>query len=69
MSLLYRDPVAKHRPLPTSVSQILQKDNYSLVVSSVTDDAEQSMMLGEPLAAASQLYLDLQQTYMGQTAN
>jgi len=69
MVLLYRHPIAKHRPLPNSVSQTLQKSNNSLLTSPVTDDAEQSMMLGEPLSAGYQLYLDLQQTYLTNIAN
>ena len=64
-----RHPVAKHRPLPASVFRILQKDNLLVASCSVTsDDASQSIVLGEPLAAGSQLYLDLQQTYMTETA-
>ena len=69
MVLLCRHPVARHRPMPNSVSQTLQKSNNSLLSSPVTDDAEQSMMLGEPLSAGNQLYLDLQQTYLTNIAN
>ena len=69
MFLLYRHPVAKHRPLPDSVSQTLQKSQNGLLTSPATDDAEQLMMLGEPLSTGNQLYLDLQQTYLTNISN
>ena len=65
-----RHPTAKSRPTSGSLSQILQKSDRALLTSSVqvTDDdvmsESQSMMLGAPLTAGSQLYLDLQQRYV-----
>ena len=67
---MYRHPTARDRPTSVSISQTLQKSDRSLLTSSiqVTDDDvtkdNQSMMLGAPLTAGNQLYLDLQQRYM-----
>ena len=64
-----RHPTAKSRPTPGSILQSLQKSDRALLTSSsqVTNDdvtsESQSMMLGAPLTAGSQLYLDLQQRY------
>ena len=66
---VYRHPIAKSRPTSGSILQTLQKSDRVLLTSSVqvTDDdvtsESQSMMLGAPLTAGSQLYLDLQQRY------
>ena len=68
---MYRHPTARDRPTSGSISQMLQKSDRALLTSSVqvTDDNvttkdNQSMMLGAPLTAGSQLYLDLQQRYI-----
>ena len=68
---MYRHPTARDRPTSGSISQALQKSDRALLTSSVqvTDDNvttkdNQSMMLGAPLTAGSQLYLDLQQRYI-----
>ena len=67
---MYRHPTARDRPTSGSISQTLQKSDRALLTSSVllTDDNttkdSQSMMLGAPLTAGSQLYLDLQQRYI-----
>ena len=67
---MYRHPTARDRPTSGSISQTLQKSDRALLTSSiqVTDDDvtkdNQSMMLGAPLTAGNQLYLDLQQRYM-----
>ena len=69
MCLTQRHPTAKNRPLAGLVLQILQNSDSALLTSSVqvTDDDvapdSQLMMLGGPLTAGSQLYLDLQQRY------
>ena len=66
---MHRHPTARDRPTSGSISQTLQKSDRALLTSSVqvTDDDvtndNQSMMLGAPLTAGSQLYLDLQQRY------
>ena len=67
---MYRHPTAKDRPMAGLLSQTLQKSDRALLTSSVqvvdknaTKDG-QSMMLGAPLTAGSQLYLDLQQKYV-----
>ena len=70
---MYRHPTARDRPTSGSISQALQKSDKALLTSSVqvTDDDvtkdSQSMMLGAPLTAGSQLYLDLQQRYINLT--
>ena len=70
MSCVHRHPNARDRLVAGSISQTLQKADRVLLTSSmrVTDDDitkdNQSMMLGAPLSAGSQLYLDLQQRYM-----
>ena len=68
---MYRHPTARDRPTSGSISRTLQKSDKALLTSSVqvTDDNvttkdNQSMMLGAPLTAGSQLYLDLQQRYI-----
>jgi len=66
--LILRHPTAKNRPTPGLISRTLQKSDRTLLISSVqmTDDVtseSQPMMLGAPLAAGNQLYLDLQQRY------
>ena len=67
---MYRHPTARDRPTSGSVSQTLQKSVTALLTSpaQVTDDdatkGNQSMMLGAPLTAGSQLYSDLQQRYV-----
>ena len=67
---MYRHPTAGDRPTSGSISRTLQKSDRALLTSSVllTDDNitkdNQSMMLGAPLTAGSQLYLDLQQRYI-----
>ena len=64
-----RHPTTKSRPTSGSISQTLQKSDRALLTScvQVTDDdvtpESQSMMLGAPLTAGSQLYLDVQQRY------
>jgi len=68
MCLILRHPTAKNRPTPVVISRTLQKSDRTLLTSSVevTDDVtseSQSMMLGAPLTAGNQLYLDLQQKY------
>ena len=66
---MYRHPTARDRPMAGSLSRTLQRSDRALLTSSVqvTDDDvtkdNQSMMLGAPLTAGSQLYLDLQQSY------
>ena len=70
MSCIPRHPNARDRPVAGSVSETLQKSDRALLTSSVqvTDDDvtydNQSMKLGAPLSAGSQLYLDLQQRYV-----
>ena len=63
---MYRHPTARDRPASASISQTLQKSDRALLTSSVqvTEEDNQSMMLGAPLTAGSQLYLDLQEKYM-----
>ena len=68
---MYRHPTARDRPTSGSISRTLQKSDKALITSSVqvTDDNvttkdNQSMMLGAPLTAGSQLYLNLQQRYI-----
>ena len=56
-----RHPTAKSRPTSGSISRILEKSDRELL-NDVTSES-QSMMLGAPLTAGSQLYLDLQQRY------
>ena len=69
-----RHPNARDRPVAGSVSRLLQKSDRALLTSSVqvTDDDitkdNQSMMLGAPLSAGSQLYLDLQQRYTAKSS-
>ena len=67
---MYRHPTAKDRPMAGLLSQILQKSDRALLTSSVelvsknaTKD-NQSMTLGAPLTAGSQLYIDLQERYI-----
>ena len=67
---MYRHPTAKDRPMAGLLSQTLQKSDRALLTSSVelvnknaTKD-NQSMTLGAPLTAGSQLYLDLQERYI-----
>ena len=68
--MLYaRHPTARNRPLAGSVLQTLQNSDSALLTSStqVPEDEiakdNQSVMLGAPLTAGNQLYLDLQQRY------
>ena len=67
---MYRHPTARDRPTSGSISQTLQKSDRALLTSSaqVTDDDvtedDHSMVLGAPLTAGSQLYLDLQSQYI-----
>ena len=67
---MYRHPTARDRPTSGSISQTLQKSDRALLTSSIQvgdDDVtkgNQSMVLGAPLTAGSQLYLDLQQRYI-----
>lgn len=70
MSYVYRHPIARNRPVARSVLRTLQKSDRCLLTSSVqvtdndaTKDSE-TVRLGDPLASGSQLYLDLQQTYI-----
>ena len=63
-----RHPTAKDRPTSGSIVRALLKSDRALLASSVlvTNDLvkdNQSMVLGAPLSAGSQLYLDLQQRY------
>ena len=73
-NVLYRDPNTKSRPTSGSISQTLQKSDRALLTISVqvTDDdvtsESQSMMLGAPLTAGSQLYIDLQQRYTNKSS-
>ena len=66
---MYRHPTARDRPTSGSILQTLQQSDRALLTSSVqvTDDDvtrdNQSIMLGAPLTAGNQLYLDLQQRY------
>ena len=65
-----RHPVAKSRPIAGSVLWTLQNSDSTLLTSStqVSEDKitkdNQSVMLGAPLTAGNQLYLDLQQRYI-----
>ena len=65
-----RDPATKSRPTSGSILQALQKSDRALLTNSVqmTDDdvtsESQSIMLGAPLTAGNQLYIDLQQRYV-----
>ena len=63
---MYRHPTARDRPTSGSISRTLQKSDRALLTSSVqvTEEDNQSMMLGAPLTAGSQLYLDLQEKYV-----
>ena len=71
---MYRHPIAKNRPKSGSISLTLQKSDRALLTSSVqvTDDdvtsESQSVILGAPLTAGSQLYLDLQQRYTNKSS-
>ena len=63
-----RHPTPKDRPTSESILKVLQKSDRALLTNSVqvTNDLvedNQSMVLGAPLSAGSQLYLDLQHTY------
>ena len=65
---MFRHPTAKDRPTSGSISKALQKSDRALLASSVqvTNGLvkdNQSMVLGAPLSAGSQLYLDLQHKY------
>ena len=66
---MHRHPTARDRPTSGSLSRTLQKSDRALLTSSgqVTNDDvtkdNQSMILGAPLSAGNQLYLDLQQRY------
>ena len=63
---MYRHPSVRDRPTSWSISRTLQKSDRALLTSSVqvTEEDNQSMMLGAPLTAGSQLYLDLQEKYV-----
>ena len=68
---MYRHPTARDRPTSVSILRTLQQSDRALLTIAsavqVTDDDvtkdNHSMMLGAPLTAGSQLYLDLQQRY------
>ena len=66
---MYRHPTARDRPTSGSISQALQKSDRTSLTSSMQVTEGQitkenhSMVLGAPLTAGSQLYLDLQQRY------
>ena len=64
---MYRHPTAKNRPTAVSVSQTLQKSDRALLANSVqvTDITKEnrSMILGAPVTAGSQLFIDLQKKY------
>ena len=67
MCFTQRHPIAKNHPNAGSVLQILLNSDSALFTGSsqITEDEitkdNKSMMLGAPLTAESQLYLDLQQ--------
>ena len=69
MSCVYRHPNARDRPIAGSVSETLEKSDRALLTSSLQERDDditkdnQSMNLGAPLSAGSQLYLDLRQRY------
>ena len=66
---MYRHPTARDRPTSGSISRTLQESDRTSLTSSVQVTEGQitkekhSMVLGAPLTAGSQLYLDLQQKY------
>ena len=55
-----RHPIANHRICSSEIVRILSSDRILLPAT----DEEQSTVLGDTLEASSQLYLDLQQTYL-----
>lgn len=57
-----RHPIAHQRISSSEIVRILGSDGVLLPGSE--HDEEQSTVLGEPLNTNSQLYLDLQQTYL-----
>ena len=71
---MYRHPTARDRPTSGSISRTLQKSDRALLTSPVhmgdgdVTKGNQSMMLGAPLLAGSQLHLDLQQIYVIQSS-
>ena len=60
-----RHPIANQRISSSEIVRILGSDGILLPGSE--HDKEQSTVLGEPLNMSSQLYLDLQQTYLSDT--
>ena len=66
---MYRHPTARDRPTSGSISRTIQQSDRTSLTSSVQVTEDQitkenhSMVLGAPLTAGSQLYLDLQQRY------
>ena len=69
MSCGHRHPNTRDRPVAGSVSETLEKSDRALLKSSLQERDDditkdnQSMNLGVPLSAGSQLYLDLQKRY------
>ena len=70
MCFTQRHPAAKNRPIAGSILRTLQNSDSTLLTSSiqVSEDKitkdNQSMMVGAPLTAGNQLYLNLQQRYI-----
>ena len=57
-----RHPIANHRITSSEIVRILASNR---ILSTATElDEEQFTTLGDPLDTSSQLYLDLQQTYL-----
>jgi len=62
----YRNPVANKRVDPSELSRTLQKSDRTLLASSVaaSDPEELSTQLGASLDTSTQVFTDLQNTYM-----
>ena len=59
-----RHPVANQRINSSDVLRTLEKSDRILLPSTAGDREELSAKLGDPLSASSELYLDLQKTYL-----
>lgn len=57
-----RHPVANQRISSSDIVRILASDK--ILQPSTDGDEEHSTVLGDPLDTSSQLYIDLQQTYL-----
>ena len=64
ISFSSRHPVANQRINSSDVLRTLEKSDRILLPSVATDSEENNAKLGDPLSASSELYLDLQKTYL-----